>query len=82
VARQLDVAIFDEGSSREVWGATLNLSKLGALIKVENGTGFQVNQRVRLRFFDRGGCCESSRAVVMRFESAKSAVSVRLLRGM
>jgi c-di-GMP-binding flagellar brake protein YcgR len=75
------VAIFDEGSRREVRGATLNLSKLGALIKVGDGMGFQVNQRVRLRLVDRDGYCESSRAVITRLESAKRAVSVRFLRG-
>ena len=82
VARQLDVAIIDGGSSREVQGATLNLSKLGALIKVGDGTGFQVDQRVRLRLFEKDGSCESRRAVITRLESAKSAVSVRLLRGL
>jgi hypothetical protein len=82
VARQLGVAIFDEGSSREVRGATLNLSKRGALIKVADGTGFQVNQRVRLRLFDKDGDYESSRAVITRLEGAKSAVSVRLSRGL
>ena len=82
VARQLDVAIFDEGSSREVRGATLNLSKQGALIKVGDETGFQLNQKVRLRLFDKDGYCESRRAIITRLESAKSAVSVRLLRGL
>jgi len=82
VARQLDVAIFHEGSSREVWGATLNLSKQGALIKVGDGTGFQVNEKVQLRLFDKDGYCESSRAVITRLESARSAVSVRLLGAM
>jgi c-di-GMP-binding flagellar brake protein YcgR len=80
VARQLDVAILDEGSRREVRGATLNLSKLGALVKVENGACFQVNQRVRLRLSDKDGYCESRRAIITRLESAQSAVSVRLLR--
>ena len=82
VARQLDVAIFDEGSSREVRGATLNLSKQGALIKVGDETGFQLNQKVRLRLFDKDGYCESRRAIIIRLESAKGAVSVRLLRGL
>ena len=82
VARQLDLAIFDEGSSREVRGATLNLSKQGALIKVGDETGFQLNQKVRLRLFDKDGYCESRRAIITRLESAKSAVSVRLLRGL
>ena len=82
VARQLDVAIFDEGSSREVRGATLNLSKRGALIKVGDETGFQLKQKVRLRLFDKDGYCESRRAIITRLDSAKSAVSVRLLRGL
>jgi c-di-GMP-binding flagellar brake protein YcgR len=82
VERQLNVAIFDEGASREVRGITLNLSKLGALIKVGNGTAFQANQRVRLRLFDEEGNCALRRAVITRFDSAKSAVSVRLLRGL
>jgi hypothetical protein len=82
VVRQLDVAIFDEGSSREVRGATLNLSKRGALIKVGDETGFQLNQKVRLRLFDKDGYCESRRAIITRLESAKGAVSVRLLRGL
>jgi hypothetical protein len=82
VERQLDVAIFHERSRRGVPGATLNLSKLGALIKVGDGTGFRVNERVRLRLFDKDGSCESRRAVITRLESLKSAVSVRLLGGM
>jgi hypothetical protein len=80
VARHVDVSILDEGSRREVRGATINLSKLGALIKVENGRVFRVNQRVRLRLFDKDGYCESRRAIITRLESAQSAVSVRLLR--
>ena len=82
VARHLDVAIFDEGSRREQRGATVNLSKQGALIKVADGTGFQVNQIVRLRLFDEDGYCVSGKAVITRLESAKSAVSVRLVRGL
>jgi hypothetical protein len=82
VARQLDVVIFDEGSSRQVRGATVNLSKQGALIKVGDGTDFQVKQRVHLQLFDKDGYCESRSAIITRLESAKGAVSVRLLRGL
>jgi len=82
IVRQLDVAIFHEGSSREVRGATLNLSKQGALIKVGDDTGFKVNEKVHLRLCDDEGYCESSRAVVTRLESTQSAVSVRLLRAL
>ncbi len=77
--RPLDVAIFDERSGREVRGATLNVSKKGALIRVEEERGFQVNQKVHLRLYDQSGYCQSTRAVIMRLEGAMSAISVLLL---
>ena len=77
--RQLTVTIFDERSGQEVQGATLNVSEGGALIEVGGGTGFRVNQEVHLRLCDENGCCASTRAVITRLESARSAVSVCLL---
>jgi hypothetical protein len=79
VPRHLTVAIFDEGSGQEVEGATLNVSDRGALIEVGGGTGFRVNQEVHLRLCDETGCCTSTGAVITRLESARSAVSMRLL---
>ena len=78
--RPFDVAIFDERSGREACGATLNVSKQGALIKVGDRTGFQVDQELRLRLCDKGGYCKSTRAVITRLEGAGSAISVLLLR--
>lgn len=79
VPRHLTVAIFDERSGQEVPGATLNVSERGALIEAGGGTGFQVNQEVHLRFCDETGWCASTRAIITRLESARSAVAVRLL---
>jgi len=79
VPRRLTVAIFDERSGQEVQGATLNVSERGALIEVGGGTSFRVNQEVHLRLCDEHGCCASTRAVITRLESARSAVSVCLL---
>lgn len=82
VPRPLDVAIFDERSGREVRGATLNVSKKGALIRVGEETGFQVDQKVHLRLCDQSGYCRSTRAVITRLEGASSAISVLLLRAL
>jgi hypothetical protein len=65
-----------------VRGATLNVSKKGALIKVGDGTGFQVDQKVRLRLCDKSGYSKSTRAVITRLEGARSAISVLLLRAL
>jgi hypothetical protein len=79
VARHWRVAILDGRSGQEVQGATLNVSDRGALIQVGGGTGLRVNQRVDLLLCDETGRCTSTRAVITRLESARSAVSVRLL---
>jgi hypothetical protein len=79
VPRHLTAAIFDERSGQNVQGATLNVSDRGALIHVGGGTGFRVNQEVRVWLCDESGFCASTRAVITRLETSKSAVSVRLL---
>jgi hypothetical protein len=79
VPRHLTVAIFDERSGQQVEGATLNVSDRGALIQVGGGTGLRINQEVRLWLCDETGCRESTRAVIIRLETSRSAVSVRLL---
>jgi hypothetical protein len=65
-----------------VRGATLNVSKKGALIRVGEETGFQVDQKVHLRLCDQSGYCRSTRAVITRLEGASSAISVLLLRAL
>jgi hypothetical protein len=79
VRRHWTVAILDERCGQKVQGATLNVSDRGALIQVGGGTGLRVNQHVDLLLCDETGCCTSTRAVITRLESARSAVSVRLL---
>jgi hypothetical protein len=79
VPRHLTVAILDERSGQKVQGSTLNVSDRGALIQVGDRTGFRVNQEVHLWLCDETGWCTSTRAVITRLESARSALSVRLL---
>jgi hypothetical protein len=79
VPRHLTAAIFDERSGQKVQGATVNVSDRGALIQVGGGTDFRVNQEVRVWLCDETGSCASTRAVITRLETSRSAVSVRLL---